>query len=280
MKSRARGGRVLTGAPFDLYEVGCLKIQPRRPRVSRRETAWVVDDSPLEGELVRRALSAAYDVRVFDRAAPMLEQLAHGERPDVLVLDLGMPDISGLDACRSVRELADAASLPIMILTVSTAPKDLTTALAAGANDFVRKPFDVGEILARIDTLLRTKRLHQRLALVESNLRREASFREKFLAILAHDLRQPLNVFGIAGELLGNPEVDESMRVKLSRRVLGASKRMERMIEELLDFSRARPAGGVPLSPTHMDLARVVEEVVGEIRLVHPERDVDVTAST
>ena len=78
---------------------------------------WLVDDSPLQRELTRRSLERLHDVVMFDLVGPMLERLASGERPDLLVLDWHMPEISGLEACRYVRALADGAELPIIVLT-------------------------------------------------------------------------------------------------------------------------------------------------------------------
>jgi signal transduction histidine kinase len=242
-------------------------------------SVWLVDDSPLQAEVMRRDLADRHTVTVFHEADAMLERLSLGERPDLLVLDWQMPGLSGLDACRFVRGLLDSAELPIVIVTATGEHEDLITGLTAGANDFLRKPFDVAELNARVAALVRTKRLHAKLTATESALRDEANFREQFLAILAHDLRQPLNVFALGSETLRVPDTSQEARDRVASQLVRAAGRMQRMIGELLDFSRARPFGGMPIAPRTTDLAEVAREVVDEIRLAHPARVIDVAVA-
>ena len=82
---------------------------------------WLVDDSHVQREISRQILAQRHALVVFEGAAPMLERLSAGERPDVLVLDWHMPEISGLDACRYVRSLADGGELPVLVLTATGA---------------------------------------------------------------------------------------------------------------------------------------------------------------
>jgi signal transduction histidine kinase len=240
---------------------------------------WLVDDSPLQAEVMRRALAGRHTVSVFHGADAMLERLSLGERPDLLVLDWQMPGMSGLEACSFVRGLLDSAELPIVIVTATGEQQDLVTGLAAGANDFLRKPFESAELNARVDALVRTKRLHAKLNLTETALRDEANFREQFLAILAHDLRQPLNVFALGSETLRGPDTPHETRDKVANQLVQAAGRMQRMIGDLLDFSRARPLGGMPIAPRTTDLAEVAHAVVGEIRLAHPGRVINVAVA-
>src|SRR6185437_4047197 len=158
-----------------------------------RALVWIVDDSDLQAEICRTALAERYDVRVFTDGMSMLEALSGGA-PDLIVLDWHMPNLSGTELCRFIREAHDPGTLPILILTV-TSGDNLPDAFAAGANDFVRKPFARMELVARAQGLVRNKQIHVRLAAVERRLRVEGEFRERFIAMLAHDLRQPLNAF-------------------------------------------------------------------------------------
>lgn len=234
---------------------------------------WVVDDSPMQGEMTRKSLAHHHDVTVFDMVGPMLERLAVGPRPDLLVLDWHMPEISGLEACRFVRGIADGAELPIIVLTATGHHDDLLQGLSAGANDFVRKPCDETELNARVAALVRTKRLHSRVAVAEASLRDEAGFRERFLAILAHDLRQPLNVFALGSETLAAADTPQEVRDRVKNHFDRATARMQRMIGELLDFSRTRPqGGGMPIAREEVDLVAVVAGVVEEVKLAHPGR--------
>ena len=249
----------------------------QRATSSQGAVIWLVDDSALQGEITRHSLAHFHEVHVFSMVGPMLERLAAGERPDLLVLDWHMPEISGLEACRFVRGIADGAELPIIVLTATGHHDDLLIGLSAGANDFVRKPCEETELNARVAALVRTKRLHSRLVAAEASLRDEASFRERFLAILAHDLRQPLNVFALGSETLAAADTPQDVRDRVKGHFDKATGRMQRMIAELLDFSRSRPqGGGMPIAPQEVDLVAVVRDVVDEVKLAHPGRTLTV----
>lgn len=113
----------------------------------------VVDDDRALREALRRALSlGGYDVRLAEGGQQGLSQLAL-EAPDAVVLDIGMPDIDGLEVCRRVREAGNR--LPILMLTARDAVADRIDGLDAGADDYLVKPFDVGELKARLRALMR-----------------------------------------------------------------------------------------------------------------------------
>lgn len=253
--------------------------EPPVSRFERGASVWVVDDSPMQLELARTSLQRHAEVRTFNGAAPMLEALAMEAAPAVVVLDWNMPDISGLEACRSVRATFASSELPIVILTASGRTEDVVEALDAGANDFLRKPIDPVELDARVAALAHAKRLHDELLQAKAALHDEATFREQFLAILAHDLRQPLNTFALGGEALGAADLPPALRKRTSNQLMRAADRMQRMITELLDFSRARPRGGMPIAPREMDIVQVAKQVVEEIQLVHGASSIELAGA-
>ena len=113
----------------------------------------VVDDDRAVREALRRALTlAGYEVQTVDDGEQALEQIAQAI-PDAVVLDIGMPGIDGLEVCRQVRRLGNR--VPILMLTARDAVADRIDGLDAGADDYVVKPFDVGELKARLRALLR-----------------------------------------------------------------------------------------------------------------------------
>jgi signal transduction histidine kinase len=122
---------------------------------------WVLEDSPLEAEMARRAVAATHHVEIFPDSPAMLERIANGAQPDILVLDCQLPTMSGLEVCRFLRESFDEMELPILMLTVQGHRADLVDGLKAGANDYLTKPYSVAELLARVDTLVRTRFLHR-----------------------------------------------------------------------------------------------------------------------
>jgi two-component system KDP operon response regulator KdpE len=114
----------------------------------------VVDDEPQIRRALRRALEAQdYHVTVAENGEEGLAQAAAGE-PDLVVLDLGLPDLDGTEVIRRLRSWTD---VPVIVLSVRDGRSDKIDALDAGADDYVTKPFDVEELLARMRAALRRR---------------------------------------------------------------------------------------------------------------------------
>src|SRR3954469_21805170 len=113
----------------------------------------VVDDDRSVRDALRRALTlAGYEVQMAEGGQQALTQAATAV-PDAVVLDVGMPDIDGLEVCRRLRAAGDRT--PILMLTARDAVEDRIDGLDPGADDYLVKPFDVGELKARLRALLR-----------------------------------------------------------------------------------------------------------------------------
>jgi len=109
----------------------------------------------------------------------------------------------------------------------------------------------------------------------EQRLRETAAFRERFMGIVSHDLRNPLNAILLsANTLLRSDDLGER-HVRGVRRIVTSAERMRRMISDLLDFARGRLGGGIPLAPRVMDLGALCQEVVDELEISRPGREVE-----
>jgi signal transduction histidine kinase len=223
-----------------------LESRPPSSGISERAQIWLVDDSPLEREMAQRLLSESYAVEVFVDGPPVLERLAGGERPDVLVLDWHMPQMSGLEVCRFLRQRYDEASLPILILTATGGQDDLLEGLAAGANDFVTKSFDPAELLARVGSLVRSKLLYDSLKRTELATRRAREAAEEanrakdvFLATVSHELRTPLNSILGWARLLSEGTLDEESLKRGLVTIQRNAQMQVQLIEDILDTTRA-----------------------------------------
>ena len=128
---------------------------------SRTGVILVIDDQPQ----IRQALSAALAPlceRVLE-AATGTEGLEHAaaRKPDLIILDLGLPDISGIEVCREIRRWS---SMPIVVLSARHAEQEKVRLLEAGADDYVTKPFGLAELVARVQAQLRRARAPSHMA--------------------------------------------------------------------------------------------------------------------
>jgi len=140
----------------------------------------VVDDNDLNREMLSRRLTRkGFEVEMAEGGRRALE-LIDSENYDLVLLDIMMPEVTGIDVLESVRKRFSPAELPVIMATAKTQSEDVVSALTLGANDYVTKPIDFSVLLARIDTHLKLKHLFK--------------LKDEFLGMASHDLKNPLFV--------------------------------------------------------------------------------------
>jgi len=148
------------------------------PRVFRNARILIVDDEPANIEVLRRLLERAGYHRIETTTDPReTEPLYVRLRPDLILLDLHMPEMDGLEVMDQLNQIAEASYLPILVLTGDISQEAKQEALSRGAKDFLSKPFDNHEVLLRIGTLLETRFLY--LQIQSQNQMLEAKVRER-----------------------------------------------------------------------------------------------------
>jgi len=214
----------------------------------------IVDDEPSITEVLGRLLNAEGYHSIASTTDPFAALPLFREfQPDLVILDLLMPGMSGLEVLAQLRATIPAHTyLPILFVTGARTIEARHDALNGGATDFVAKPCDPVEILARIGNLLETRNLHLQLVATNQRLLAEVAERteaeeaaeranaakSEFLSRMSHELRTPLNAilgFGQILEVEGrDPEEADSIEqiLKAGRRLLG-------LVDELLAISHA-----------------------------------------
>jgi two-component system, OmpR family, KDP operon response regulator KdpE len=118
----------------------------------RAQRVLVVDDDVRMRRVLRASLMVhGYDVMEAESGEDALDRL-NGEQCDLVLLDLNLPGIDGIDTCRTIRSNSD---LPVIVISIRDSEKDRAAAQAAGANDYVPKPFSIDTILSRMQAVSR-----------------------------------------------------------------------------------------------------------------------------
>jgi two-component system, sensor histidine kinase and response regulator len=241
------------------------------PPAERPETILVVDDNLQNREVAEGHLvSSGYAAILADsgeRALAMFEE----QRPELVLLDVLMPRMDGFETCRRLRALPGGPETPILFLTALGDLGTHKSALDSGADDFLTKPINRTELLIRIRSLLRIRKLSRELKQNYDVIRAqrddllEAQRQRKELStLIVHDLKNPLSsILSNVQFLAASAEMPERGRESLID-VLRASRSMFRMVMNLLDISRSED-GALIARCAPFDLPALLREIGSEM---------------
>lgn len=232
----------------------------------------VVDDEPyilksLEGLLTEKGCR----VLPAGNGAQALE-IAIRERPDVVLLDLMLPDLDGFEVCRRLKSEPTLRHVPVLLLTALNDVFSKVKGLDAGADDFISKPFNEGELRARVWAFLRTKRLHDQLDESYRRLKELEELRDSLTHMIMHDLVAPLTAIqiGVEGVLdrLTTKQPPTEANERMLRTAYDGCRRLMDMLRDVLSVSRLEEKK-LPVSIETVDLAKLIDSTVG---IIEPSR--------
>jgi signal transduction histidine kinase len=219
----------------------------------------IVEDRESDRELLARVLRGdGHRVSCAASGADGLDQLDQ-LNPDVVLCDVVMPGMSGLDFCRAVKNRSAAAYVPVLLVTGRTDREDLLAGFAAGADDYIGKPIEFGELKARVRTMVRIRQLQARLEDQSARLREANRDMEEFLHAVSHDLRAPvISLTGLAAMLVREhgDRLGDGGLVWLQR-LRDSAESMSALVNHLVEFARM---GSAPHRPRPMHLRLLVDQ--------------------
>ncbi len=154
----------------------------------------VVDDEPANLELAEALINAeGYQIVTASDGEAGVE-MVRDQKPDIVMMDIVMPKMNGIEACRKIKTNPLSYATPVVMVTALNSPEEKLKAIKAGADDFISKPFDRMELSARLRSLLRLKAIHDRLETSLVSLKEMQRAREELLARAAKDVESPMKV--------------------------------------------------------------------------------------
>lgn len=215
------------------------------------ETILIVDDTPANlGVLVETLGAAGYSLMVAEDGEEALAQTKQ-TLPDLILLDVMMPGLDGFETCRRFKAEARTRDIPILFMTALTETSDKLKAFAVGGVDYITKPIEHEEALARVQTHLQLRSLQRQLA-------EQLATKERFMRIAGHDLRSPLCLILMAAHLARHESTSPAAAARQIDQIADAAALMRRVIDTFLDVrtsGAAAPSG-------HVDLNLVAAAVV------------------
>ena len=248
-----------------------------------------VDDAPQYLSMLGAMLQPAYNVRLASSGRRALQLAALEPRPDVVILDVVMPEMDGHQVLAALRADAATRGIPVIFMTSLQEISQELAGLAEGAVDYIVKPAVPEVLRARVSTQIEVKRLRDKLQerndaleceierreALESSLRQTLADLEAFSYIVSQDLRAPLATISGFAQSVRETEaacLSEKGRHRLGRIVAGAEK-MGSMIDDILTYSRTNNA---QLTPTQVNLSTMLAEVAREAGEAYPTATLEI----
>ena len=222
-----------------------------------RQKVLIVDDVTKNIQLVANFLKqSGYEINYALSGKAAIRHVKK-DHFDLILLDVMMPEMDGFEVCEKLKENARTKDIPVIFLTAKTDIESVTKAFEIGGIDYITKPFNKAELLARVKT-------HLEMQLQKKNLRELNATKDKFFSIIAHVLRSPLNQLIGLSEILQNMIISKQGEdaIRLVNIINESAKSGRMLLENLLEWSRSQ-TGSISFSPESLDLSIVTEEVVG-----------------
>jgi signal transduction histidine kinase len=214
----------------------------------RKFKVLIVDDVPKNIQLAGSILQKEEHNIFFANNGPTALKLTETNDFDLILLDIMMPEMDGFEVCTRLKKNPKTRDVPVIFLTAKSDSESTIKGFDTGAVDYVTKPFNEKELLARVKT-------HLQLRYTQQNLLEANATKDKFFSIIAHDLKNPFNaLLGLTNLVLDRYDYfDEEKKKELIGMVHHSSKNMYQLLENLLDWSRMQ-TGKMKWDPDEIDL--------------------------
>jgi signal transduction histidine kinase len=245
-------------------------MMSNRPDQDGKPSILIVDDNAENLRLLSQMLAReGYRFRVAGNGRRALESV-QANPPDLILLDIMMPEMDGYAVCETLKADPETEDIPVLFVSALDGTWDKVKAFSVGGVDYVSKPFEVAEVLARIETHLTLHNLQKRLEQQVAEL-------DAFAHTVAHDLKNPLNVLLGYADLLvqASSDVEDDVISRASHAISDTALKMNNIVEELLLLASVRQMDQVPVEALNM--APIVDEAQKRLAPLIEEHQAQVT---
>ena len=238
--------------------------------MTERPKLLVVDDEDSIRAVIRARFSDEFEILEAADGTDALVTLESETGIEIVLLDVMMPGLDGFEVLDILQSNPQLATCRVIMLSARADVDSKVRALAAGAVDFINKPFDPIELSARLQTQVRLARTEAELARARHEAESANRAKSEFLANMSHEIRTPLNAILGIGELLAKTQLDATQR-EYVHIIETSGNAMLSLIEDILDYSKIE-AGRLELDAVRFAPAVCIREAVGLIQLKAREK--------
>ena len=207
----------------------------------------------------------------------MCIELAKSEHPDLILLDVMMPDLNGFDTAVILKKDPETQEIPIIFLTALNNPSDLVKGFQVGANDFLTKPFNKEELVMRVMHQIQLVAAKRIIVKQNEELKRTISNRDKMYSVIAHDLRSPMAsirmVLNLAVNVVSRDVVGDEI-FELLDKANRESEETHDLLDNLLKWTKSQ-TGRLSVVYQDLDLDDIVPGVVDIFKVIAEMKKID-----
>jgi len=226
----------------------------------------IADNLKVLGDLLR---GEGYKVRPVPNGTLAL-QVAEREKPDLILLDIMMPEMTGFEVCKKLKEKKNLQDVPVIFISALNETNDIVKALRIGGADYITKPFMAEEVKARVATQLK-------VFFQTKELQKLNADKDRFITILGHDLKSPfIGVLSFAELLSTNVrEYDIDKTEKMVNIIHKSAKHFYSLLEDLLLWARAQ-SGKLSMNIEQIRLYEICLEIIDLLKLNAGNKDIQI----
>ena len=242
----------------------------------------VVDDVEENTYIVSTILKSAGYTPIVANSGKQAIQLAEQQHPDLMLLDINMPEMNGYEVCKYFKEREVISDIPVVFLTVHADAESISKAFDVGAVDYLTKPFKKAELLARVRVHIALRQALETLEHQNEKLQRLNDEKNEFLGIAAHDLKNPLNsIRGMAQMIVKRKTVElaEEEIDDMSHQIETQSNFMFEIITNLLDVNKIEN-GKLTLQMMPVELLMSLDNVVSRYQIPATKKNITLSFET
>ncbi|MDD1465366.1 response regulator [Dolichospermum sp. ST_sed5] len=226
----------------------------------------IIDDEPDNFDVIETLLdNQGYELSYVNNAQQALELLDYFQ-PDVILLDVMMPEMNGIEFCHKFKSNSHWKHIPIIMVTALASKEDLSQCLLAGADDFITKPINGLELRSRTRSMLRIKQQYDALQEI-------LYLREDLSNMIVHDLRNPLTAIIMSAEILQVTEYSKERQEKKTSQIITSAQKLQSMIDSLLIMAKL-DSGKITLQRQDTDIFNICSTAIADIELTITKKNI------
>ncbi len=191
-------------------------------------------------------------------------------QPDLILLDISMPDMNGFEVCEQLKKNECTADIPIIFLTAKTQTEDIIEGFKVGGVDYITKPFNSEELLVRVKTHVELRKAKLQLEMLNKT-------KDKFFSIIGHDLKAPLNTIKGFTKLLqtGLDNFDQKELEHYINKLDVSAHNTSKLLQNLLDWARTQ-TGAIRYNPIKSDVETLIGGTIDLFQAISEQKGIEI----